>query len=165
MEYWSNNACKLFRADAVLPKRKKSNACPMFPFKVLLVGYAPFMEEKQQDLFAKIKRGEWRFHRQDWKHISEDAKDLIRALLVIDPVERMTVDEALRCPWITQNGDDLSSNELHGSLSAIRSKRQTLRSVAKSIIFMGKVGANLTSIRNATCPISEDENEDEVNGQ
>lgn len=115
------------------------------------------MEEKQLDLFAKIKRGEWRFHRQDWKHISEDAKDLIRALLVIDPVERMTVEEALRCPWITQHGEELRSNELHGSLSAIRLQRQTLRSVAKTIIFMGKIGADLT---NANA-ISEGETEDD----
>ena len=118
------------------------------------------MEEKQLDLFAKIKRGEWRFHRQDWKHISDDAKDFIRALLVIDPVERMTVDEALRCPWITQHGEELSSNELYGSMSAIRSKRQTLRSVAKTIIFMGKVGANLANA-TANGAISEDD-EDEM---
>jgi len=130
---------------------------------VLLVGYAPFMEEDQLNLFAKIKRGEWRFHRTDWKHISEDAKDLIRALLVIDPVERMTVDEALRCPWITQDGGDLSSNDLNGSISAIRSKRQDLRSVAKTIIFMGKLGANIAN------QISEGEDEDsddmETDGQ
>ena len=123
---------------------------------VLLVGYAPFMEDDQLKLFAKIKRGEWRFHRQDWKHISEDAKDLVRALLVIDPVERMTVDEALRCPWIMQRGDDLSSIELHGSMSSIRSQRQNLRSVAKTLIFMGKMGAQL-----ANQSINEDDDEED----
>ncbi|CAB9515351.1 MAP kinase-activated protein kinase 2 (Fragment) [Seminavis robusta] len=109
---------------------------------VLLVGYAPFMEDDQLKLFSKIKRGEWRFHRPDWRHISEDAKDLIRALLVIDPVERMTVDEALRCPWLTQDNDeDLSNNSLNGSISNLMSKRQKLRSVAKTVLFMGKIGA------------------------
>ena len=120
------------------------------------------MDDDQLQLFAKIKRGEWRFHRTDWKNISEDAKDLIRALLVIDPVERMTVDEALRCPWITQDGNDLSGNDLHGSLSTIRMKRQSLRSVVKSIIFMGKAGAVIKKLKasRGSEPILEDENED-----
>jgi calcium/calmodulin-dependent serine protein kinase len=105
---------------------------------VLLVGYAPFMEEDQLKLFSKIKRGEWRFHAPDWKHISEDAKDLIRGLMVIDPVERMTVDEALRSPWIMQNDSSLSLHDLGGSISNLMSKRETLRSVAKTVVWFGK---------------------------
>ena len=81
---------------------------------------------------------------------------------MLDPVERMTVDEALRCPWITQHGDDLSSNDLHGSISAIRSKRQNLRSVAKTLIFMGKMGAKVANEANASNGrISEVEDEDD----
>ena len=124
------------------------------------------MEDDQLKLFSKIKRGEWRFHRPDWRHISDDAKDLIRALLVLDPVERMTVDEALRCPWITQHGDDLSTHDLGGSISNLMSKRQTLRSVAKTVLFMGKLGAKLV---NSTGPseaaITEMENGDHQDDQ
>lgn len=121
------------------------------------------MDDDQLKLFAKIKRGEWRFHRQDWKHISEDAKDLIRALLVIDPVERMTVDEALRCPWITQSGGELSSHDLGGSISSIRAKRQTLRSVAKTMIFMGKLGMKFgNGSEPSDSRIAEVEDEDEM---
>ena len=103
------------------------------------------MEDDQLKLFSKIKRGEWKFHKPDWRHISEDAKDLVRALLVIDPAERMSVDEAMRCPWITQDGDDLVSNDLQGSITNLMMKRQTLRSVAKSVIFMGKMGVKLAN--------------------
>jgi serine/threonine protein kinase len=119
------------------------------------------MEDDQLKLFSKIKRCDWRFHRPDWRHISDDAKDLVRALLVLDPAERMTVDEALRCPWITQDGNDLSSIDLQGSISNIMLKRQRLRSVAQSVIFMGKMGVKLAngngSSENA---IPEVENED-----
>jgi serine/threonine protein kinase len=119
------------------------------------------MEDDQLKLFSKIKRGEWRFHRPDWRHISDDAKDLVRALLVIDPAERMTVDEALRCPWITQNGDDLSSIDLQGSITNLMLKRQSLRSVAKSVIFMGKMGVKLTNgTSSSEMAIQEVESED-----
>jgi serine/threonine protein kinase len=48
---------------------------------VLLVGYPPFLDEDQSQLFLKIRTGEWSFSDEDWKHISEDAKELIRGLL------------------------------------------------------------------------------------
>ena len=118
------------------------------------------MEDDQLKLFSKIKRGDWRFHKPDWKNISEDAKDLIRALLVTDPVERMTVDEALRSPWIKRYNDSLSSVDLGGSISNLMQKRQKLRSVAKSLIFMGKLRDAMGS--SSKIVEGEDESESEV---
>ena len=119
------------------------------------------MEDNQLKLFSKIKRGEWRFHDPDWKNISEDAKDLIRALLVTDPVERMTVDEALRSPWIRRYNDSLSSVDLGGSISNLMLKRQKLRSVAKSIIFMGKLKSFSSADSNSKIEEVSDEERSE----
>jgi len=120
------------------------------------------MEDDQLKLFAKIKRGEWRFHRPDWKHISEDAKDLIRALLVLDPSERLTVDEALRSPWITQFNSSLSSTDLQGSITNLMMKRQNLRSVAKTVIFMGKLGHKFHNPSDSTNKIEEATDESDM---
>lgn len=38
--------------------------------------------------------------RKQWDHISDSAKDLVRQMLVVDPNQRITVDEALEHPWI-----------------------------------------------------------------
>jgi len=127
---------------------------------VLLVGYAPFMEDDQLKLFSKIKRGEWQFQKSDWQAISDDEKDLIRGLLVVDPVERMTVDEALRSPWIKRFNDSLSSVDLTGSISNLALKRKKLRSVTKTLIFMGK----LQSLRNCVEEGSDEEDIDASNG-
>jgi hypothetical protein len=35
-----------------------------------------------------------------WDYISAGAKDCVRALLVVNTTERMTITEALRHPWI-----------------------------------------------------------------
>lgn len=134
--------------------------------QVLLVGYAPFMDDDQLKLFSKIKRGEWKFQTADWKHISEDAKDLIRQLLVIDPVERMTIDEALRSPWIRQDDRSLSLNDLGGSISNLMNKRQQLRSVAKTVIWLGKSGHKLANTpSNEEEYIAEGEEGEEEDGE
>jgi len=83
---------------------------------VLLVGYAPFMEDKQRDLFRKIRQGEYTFHSDDWVGISEQAKDMIRSLLVVDPAHRYTAEKALKHEWICgMNDRGLMNTSLQGS--------------------------------------------------
>lgn len=38
--------------------------------------------------------------RKQWDHISESAKDLVKQMLMVDPNQRITVEEALEHPWI-----------------------------------------------------------------
>ena len=52
---------------------------------LLLVGYPPFREVHHRDLFKKIRFGEYSFYPDDWRDISEGAKDIIQKLLVVDP--------------------------------------------------------------------------------
>ncbi|CAI5458090.1 unnamed protein product [Closterium sp. Yama58-4] len=40
------------------------------------------------------------FASDDWKHVSGDAKDLIRRMLCVDVNERFTIDEVLAHPWV-----------------------------------------------------------------
>jgi calcium/calmodulin-dependent protein kinase I len=51
----------------------------------LLCGYKPFECENDEDLFAKIKKGDYSFPDAEWAHISDIAKDLIVNLLQTDP--------------------------------------------------------------------------------
>lgn len=104
---------------------------------VMLVGYPPFLEDKQSDLFHKIRTCEWGFVKEDWENISMEAKDFIRGLLVNDPKDRWTVEEALRSQWINQDPDHLSSNDLAESLKGMRLQRNRLRGLARSVMFLG----------------------------
>ena len=106
---------------------------------VLLVGYPPFMEDKQADLFRKIRSGEYEFFEEDWEGISEEAKDLIKSLLVTDPLQRLTAVQALENPWFEDGNDNrLSSRSLTGSLRIIREKRKSLRAIATAVMWLSK---------------------------
>lgn len=96
---------------------------------ILLVGYPPFMKDTQAELFQQIRTGAWDFLDEDWEHISDEAKDLVRNLLVVDPEQRWTVDQALKSAWISEpNLDKSMRTDLTGSLNALRKRRSRLRS-------------------------------------
>jgi len=86
---------------------------------ILLCGYPPFRDKVEKSLFAKIRAGCYEFHTKYWDKVSEDAKDLVRRLLVVDPSCRLTADEALAHPWVAADSKTLSSYDLSSSLSEL----------------------------------------------
>jgi len=43
-------------------------------------------------MFEKIKTGKIDYPEEEWKHISDDAKNLISNLLIVDPNKRFNSD-------------------------------------------------------------------------
>lgn len=70
---------------------------------VLLCGYPPFADSNQSELFRRIRMSNWKFRGEEWENISDDAKDLIRGLLVANPIQRFTAKQALQCKWLQSN--------------------------------------------------------------
>ena len=46
--------------------------------------------------------GNFDFPDPEWTDVSEEAKDFIKKILIVDPTKRMTAEEALQHPWLTQ---------------------------------------------------------------
>jgi len=47
--------------------------------------------------------GQWGFEgKEEWNGVSEQAKDLIRGLLVPNPLQRLTAEQALQCDWLKE---------------------------------------------------------------
>ncbi|KAL4439082.1 hypothetical protein ABPG74_008857 [Tetrahymena malaccensis] len=67
---------------------------------ILLVGYPPFYGKSRSEIFKKIEKGVFSMDGPEWDLVSEDAKDLVKKMLVVDSKKRMTVDQALKHPWI-----------------------------------------------------------------
>jgi len=67
---------------------------------VLLCGFPPFYGEQQKELFENIMGGNYDFPDPEWKNISEDAKDFIRKILVVNAAERATAEQCLNHRWI-----------------------------------------------------------------
>ena len=72
---------------------------------IMLCGYPPFYSEIPnqpitQRMRTRIMSGEFDFPSNEWKGISDSAKDLIRKLLCVEPNERVSVDDLLRHGWL-----------------------------------------------------------------
>ena len=66
---------------------------------ILLTGRPPFNGINEEEIMKKIKEGEYDMSRYPWGVISNDAKDLIKGLLQLDPKKRYTAKEALEHKW------------------------------------------------------------------
>ncbi|KAG2202309.1 hypothetical protein INT47_010757 [Mucor saturninus] len=64
----------------------------------IVTGHLPFDDEHMGRLLAKIKTGRYRPLPD---YLSPDARDLIKRMLVVDPLKRMTMAEILQHPWLT----------------------------------------------------------------
>jgi len=76
---------------------------------ILLCGYPPFYADNAPALFKKIMDVKYDFDDPSWDEVSEDAKNLIRRLLVKDPKERLTAKQCLEHKWV--QGKGLSTNK------------------------------------------------------
>ncbi|KAK7496091.1 hypothetical protein BaRGS_00012792 [Batillaria attramentaria] len=67
---------------------------------ILLCGYEPFFAEDEAQMYRMIIKGQYTFDEQYWGEISENAKDFVCKLLVLDPKKRPTAADALKHPWV-----------------------------------------------------------------
>ena len=58
-----------------------------------------------------IKKCEYEFPSPFFDNISENAKDLIKRILVADPKQRLTADEMMQHPWIA-GGEQIPITDL-----------------------------------------------------
>ena len=63
---------------------------------ILLCGFPPFYEEELPALFDQILKGKYDFPSPWWDNISKDAKDLVKAMLTVDPKKRVRLSLWLR---------------------------------------------------------------------
>lgn len=82
---------------------------------ILLCGYPPFYDEKDELLFAQILKGDYEFESPYWDEISDSAKDFIRHLICVDVNKRYTCKEAIQHPWIS--GNTAKDTNIHSSVS------------------------------------------------
>lgn len=67
---------------------------------ILLVGYPPFWDEDQYNLYSQIKNGAYDYPTPEWDTVTPEAKNLINRMLQVNPAARITAAEALKHPWI-----------------------------------------------------------------
>lgn len=102
----------------------------------MLGGYSPFTAKDQRKLFMQIRQGDYKFHVAYWGKISQDAKDLIRSLLTVNPAKRVSAEGALKDKWIVGDDAMLASQDLGLNLVELKkfNARRKLKGVMKAVV-------------------------------
>merc|ERR1712190_392763 len=83
---------------------------------VMLCGYPPFFGETDAEVLSKVRLGNFSFNAADWKNVSEDAKNLIRMLLKMNPKDRYTAEQALNHEWVKNKAPKAQNVPLQANL-------------------------------------------------
>lgn len=77
---------------------------------IMMCGYPPFSASKKEKrhgltrgMRARIQEADYDFPDKDWQNVSGECKNFIRALLTSDTQRRMTVTDALKHKWLSEN--------------------------------------------------------------
>jgi calcium-dependent protein kinase len=104
---------------------------------ILLCGYPPFQGNSDIEVLQKVTTGKVEFRHQDWKNVSEDARNLIVKLMRRSPAERSSAEEALRHPWIDQKAPRAPASTLEQAmverLSAFRQRNKFMKAALHAI--------------------------------
>jgi calcium-dependent protein kinase len=66
---------------------------------MMLSGRPPFNGRTRSELYWKIRNCCYDFEREEWAHVSDAAKDLIRGMLTVDPANRVNARDVLESKW------------------------------------------------------------------
>ncbi|CAA9987967.1 calcium-dependent protein kinase 3, putative [Plasmodium knowlesi strain H] len=77
-------------------------------FYILLCGYPPFYGESDHEILIRVKSGKFNFKGKEWTEVTEEARDLIKHCLTMDPQKRTTASEALRHPWFNKKASNFN---------------------------------------------------------
>lgn len=94
----------------------------------LLVGYPPFWHRKQLTMIRLIVEARYSFSSPEWADITEESKDLISRLLVVEPEKRLTIGEALKHKVFRAKDEEGSTHQFNA--------RRTLRVALSAVRFM-----------------------------
>ena len=82
---------------------------------ILLAGFPPFQGETDDDIHAKVLKGEYNIDEPELMNVTQDAKNLIKRLLTMNPTKRISAEEALKHKWIVKH-NELSNIPLTGKV-------------------------------------------------
>lgn len=109
---------------------------------ILLGGYPPFIEQNQRELFRKIRKAQYKFHEEYWGQVSDEAKDLIKALLTVDPKKRKTAHAVIEGDkWINAGAAKLEEQDLGVNLQEFKkfNAKRKFKAAVKTVMATQKL--------------------------
>mmetsp|Transcript_33392 Transcript_33392/g.42038 ORF Transcript_33392/g.42038 Transcript_33392/m.42038 type:complete len:386 (+) Transcript_33392:69-1226(+) len=139
---------------------------------ILLGGYPPFYDEDQDQLFRKIRRGQFEFHSPYWDHVSEEAKAIISEMLVVNHKARKSCQDLLEHDWIKTHDTELENRDISNTLSELKkfNAKRKLRSAMDTVIAVNRfrrlstLASKSKSLDASDTSVSTIESEDKPTG-
>ncbi|PIN07467.1 Ca2+/calmodulin-dependent protein kinase, EF-Hand protein superfamily [Handroanthus impetiginosus] len=107
---------------------------------ILLCGVPPFWGETEQEIFEEVLHGDIDLSSDPWPKISDSAKDLVKRMLLRDPIKRLTAHQVLCHPWVQVDGvapdkplDSAALTRLTQFSAMNKLKKMALRVIAESL--------------------------------
>jgi len=103
-------------APEVLEGMEYNYKCDLWSMGVILytmlAGHQPFTGQNRHVLYKRIARGKYTMRGKRWVNVSEDAKDLVRRLLVLQPEKRLDWNGIKQHAWIAKRSKLIRSVSL-----------------------------------------------------
>ena len=77
----------------------------------MLTGVAPFDGETDAEILAKVKRGKYSVETLEDAGVTQPCINFIAKLLTKDPNQRISAQDALQDPWLTEHLDRMNAGE------------------------------------------------------
>jgi calcium-dependent protein kinase len=147
-------------APEVLDK-SYTNKCDLWSLGVvifiLLVGYMPFSGNEQHQV-QSIRSGKCTFRPESWKKVSKEASEFVAKLLVVDPVKRLSAEEALKEQWITKrnlHNDQAVDQETVDALCAF-AQASVFRRACMSVMAWSLTNEERSQVRESFMEMDKD---------
>ena len=88
---------------------------------ILLSGKPPFDGNDDKEIVNSVRIGTYSLTGGEWKHISNEAKDLIKRMLTYDALNRINAEDALNHSWIKKKVTETMDTK--STLSALTNLR------------------------------------------
>jgi len=112
-------------------------------------------------LYEQIKTGSYSFPDHYWGNISAQAKEVVCALLTVEPDQRMTCEQLLSCTWITGDAPDTELGDDYQKKLRLFNARRKLRKAIMMILALNKLARNIASFDSMDSGVPENmENND-----
>lgn len=126
---------------------------------VMMTGCYPFTGKDQNEVFDKIKKGVYDKKLLERQKISEEVKDLIKKLLVLDEKRRLSIETALQHPWISMHKDTSATNNIDDGIVESLKNFANNNPLQKEILFyLAKISSEseITKLKQAFLEIDVD---------
>eukprot|EP00624_Nannochloropsis_granulata_P005311 evm.model.NODE_37459_length_27832_cov_24.884413.11 len=79
-----------------------------------------------------------------WDNVSAEAKDLIKKLLVVDPLQRLTAEQALKHAWVLTKDEVLVKRDLTGTVEEMKkfNAKRKFRGAVAAVKLMNRLKAS-----------------------